>query len=88
MSSKICLLVVEPELGQDAIVSVTEAGFPILKGTDTEHIACGACSDVLAWNLSPSALCRMFKVVHRLLLRCGCGAHNLVPNPTSATIRF
>ena len=84
MSKKICLLVVEPELGQDAIVSVTEAGFPILKGSETDHIACGTCKDVLAWNLSASALCKMFIVVHRLLLRCRCGAHNLVPNPNLA----
>ena len=84
MGTKTYLPVVEPELGQDAIVSVTEAGFPILKGTDREHIACGACRDVLAWNLSATALCRMFRVVHRLLLLCRCGAHNLVPNPNSA----
>src|SRR4051812_31762806 len=76
MGKKIHLEVVEPEMGRDCIVAVTEAGFPILKGDD--HAACGACSDVLAWNLSPEKLCRMFRVVYRLLLLCRCGAHNLV----------
>ncbi len=79
MGTKICLLVVEPELGRDCVVSVTEAGFPILKGEESEHVACGACRDILAWNLSLRSLRSMFRVVHRLLLKCSCGAHNQVP---------
>ena len=78
MGAKIGLEVVEPDIGRDCIVAVTTAGFPILKGTEGEHIACGACEDILAWNTSRQSICGMFRVAHRLLLLCRCGAHNAV----------
>ena len=79
MPNKISLPIVEPDVGQDSIISVTDAGFPVLKGNEPDHLACGACGDVLAWNVSSETMCKMFIVVHRLLLRCRCGALNLVP---------
>ena len=79
MGSRICLDVVEPEAGKDSVIPVTEAGLPVLRGSDAEHAACGACRHVLAWNTSPASLRRMFRVAFRLLLRCSCGAHNCVP---------
>ena len=82
MRGKVCLEVVEPEEGKDCIVAVTEASFPILKGKDFNHLACGACRDVIAWNVSTDTAREMFLVAGRLLFRCRCGAHNLVrPQP-------
>ena len=82
MGAKVCLQVVEPEEGRDSIVPATEASFPILKGRDSEHLACGACKDVLAWNVTRDTARELFISAGRLLLRCRCGAHNLVrPQP-------
>lgn len=79
MGTKVCLTVVQPDTATDSIISAHESGFPILKGNDPDHLACGACLDVLAWNLSSQTVRAMFIVVHRLLFRCRCGALNLVP---------
>lgn len=78
MRRKVCLEVVEPEEGRDCIVPVTEKSFPILKGKDSGHLACGACRDVIAWNVSGDTARELFMVASRLLFRCRCGAHNLV----------
>lgn len=78
MGAKVCLKVVEPQEGKDSIVRVTDAGFPILKGGDMDHLACGACADVLAWNVSGESAREMFVIPNRLLFQCRCGAHNLV----------
>ena len=78
MRGKICLEVVEPEEGKDSIIPVTASSFPILKGRDMDHLACGACQDVIAWNVSGDTARELFMVVSRLLFRCRCGAHNLV----------
>lgn len=78
MGARICLEIVEPERGRDSIVPVTDAGFPLLKGADHDHLACGACHDVIAWNVSGESAREMFLVASRLLFRCRCGAHNLV----------
>lgn len=79
MGSKIGLTVVQSNTETDSIISAHESGFPILKGNDPDHLACGACQDVLAWNLSSQTLSAMFIVANRLLFRCRCGALNLVP---------
>jgi len=84
MAAKVSLPVVQPEIGKDSIISVMDAGFPVLKGNDPEHLACGACGDVLAWNLSSETVRKMFIVVHRLLFRCRCGALNMVPAEAGA----
>ncbi len=78
MGAKVFLQVVDPDQGKDSIISVAKSGFPILKGTENDHLACGACRDVLAWNVSGQTVREMFIVVHRVLFRCHCGAHNLV----------
>ena len=93
MRAKVCLEVVEPQEGKGSIVSVTEASFPILKGRDANHLACGACQDVIAWNVSGDTAREMFLVTNRLLFRCRCGAHNLVrpqplPRAQAAAIRI
>ncbi len=77
MASRVSLQVVEPVVGQDSIISVAQAGFPIMKGTESAFLACGACREVLAWNMSPEKLLKTFIVVHHLILLCRCGAHNL-----------
>ncbi|MDP9413139.1 MAG: hypothetical protein M3Q08_03395 [Pseudomonadota bacterium] len=78
MGAKIFLQVVDPDHGKDSIISVAKSGFPILKGTEHDHLACGACRDVLAWNVTGETVREMFIAVHRVLFRCRCGAHNLV----------
>ncbi len=78
MVARLSLQVVEPEEGKDAVVSVTDAGFPILKGRDEDHLACGTCGEVIAWNISGESAREMFIVAGRLLFRCRCGAHNLI----------
>ena len=79
MAARIYLEVVTPEEGQDSVIAAAKPGFPILKGAEEQHLACGACREVLAWNISSRTVGEMFIVVHRLILRCRCGAHNLVP---------
>ena len=73
------LEVVTPNAGQDSVIAAAKPGFPLLKGLEDQHLACGACRDVLAWNISQHTVAEMFVVVHRLILQCRCGAHNLVP---------
>ena len=80
MPARIFLEVVSPEEGHDSIIAAAKPGFPLLKGVDHQHLACGACRDVLAWNISARTMAEMFIVVHRLILQCRCGAHNLVPD--------
>lgn len=79
MAVKVSLPIVQPEIGKDSIISVMGSGFPLLKGHEPDHLACGACGDVLAWNLSSETVHKMIIVVHRLLFRCRCGALNMVP---------
>ena len=78
MGERVCLQVVEPQQGKDSIIPATEKSFPILKGRDRDHLACGACHEVIAWNVSSETARELFLVANRLLLRCRCGAHNLV----------
>ena len=80
MPARIYLEVVSPEEGHDSIIAAAKPGFPLLKGAEDQHLACGACRDVLAWNITSRTVSEMFIVVHRLILQCRCGAHNLVPN--------
>jgi len=92
MAARICLQVVQPEQGKDSIIPATQRSFPILKGRDRDHLACGACNEVIAWNVSGETAREMFMVASRLLLRCRCGAHNLVrpqrlgPEPAEAML--
>ena len=79
MPAKTYLDVVEPQEGHDSIIAAAKPGYPILRGTEAGHLACGSCGDVLAWNVSAATVREMFIVVHRLILMCHCGAHNLVP---------
>ena len=65
--------------GEDTIIAAAKPGYPVLRGTEPGHLACGSCGDVLAWNVSAQTVREMFIVVHRLLLLCDCGAHNMVP---------
>ena len=79
MAARIYLNVVEPDHGHDSIIAAAKPGYPVLKGMEAHHLACGACKGILAWNISPPTVREMFIVVHRLILMCHCGAHNEVP---------
>ena len=78
MGVRIRLKVVDPREGVDSIVPATEAGFALLKGADSDHLACGRCDAVLAWNVSGDSARELFVAAGRLLFRCPCGAHNLI----------
>jgi hypothetical protein len=76
---RIYLDVVEPDLDHDSVIAAAKPGYPVLNGAEHQHLACGACRGILAWNISAQTVREMFIVVHRLFLKCHCGAHNLVP---------
>jgi hypothetical protein len=78
VAARTYLEVVEPQQGRDSVIPAARPGFPILKGAEDQHLACGACKDILAWNVSAQGLRQTFLLVHRLILVCRCGAHNLV----------
>src|ERR1700684_1450037 len=82
---KVPLPVVQPDVGKDAVISVTANGFPILKGTEATHPTCGHCGAVLAWNLSMESIRGMVTTVHQLMYRCACGHCNLVSSRSSLT---
>lgn len=78
--ARIYLDTVEPNPGDDMIIAAAKPGFPLLKGAETTHLACGHCREVLAWNISAASIRKSFVVGHRLLFECRCGAFNLVPD--------
>ncbi len=95
MGVRIRLQVVDLHEGEDSVVPATDAGFALLKGGDDDHLACGSCDEVLAWNVSRDSARELFVVAKRLLFRCPCGAHNLIrpralraDAPSSATERL
>lgn len=77
MAKRIYLPVVEPH-DADSVIAAAKPGFPVLKGEEDDHLACGHCRDVLAWNVSVATVREKFVVAQRLILACPCGASNLI----------
>ncbi len=73
--------IAEAVTDQDAIMVAEK--LPALTGNGNEDILCGSCNQVLAEKLTPQAIRRMAPTENRLVLRCTCGANNLVADEAS-----
>lgn len=80
MAAKIYLKMVEHDPGKDSVLAAFDPDLPILRGDEDEHLACGQCKAILGRNVSTRRVYELFRAPHRLLMRCECGAHNLVPS--------
>jgi hypothetical protein len=77
MSAKIYLTVTEPQEGDATLVT---DGLPLMRGEEDESLACGACNEVIFRGVSTRTVHRRFSTQYRLVVRCPCGAHNLIPS--------
>ena len=79
MTAKLYLTVVEDaDMTKDSILNFTS--LPGMKGEDDESLACGRCKTVLCRNVSTRTVYSKFGAPNRLLIRCTCGATNLLPS--------
>ena len=81
MTAKIYLNVVEPDEGDSTLVWDGGKGEPMFVGDEVdESLACGSCKAVLAKHMSTRTFFEKFSAPKRLVIQCGCGAHNVVPS--------
>ena len=81
MTAKIYLNVVDPDKGDTILVWDGDMGKPIFVGEETdESLACGSCKAVLAKYMSTRTFFEKFSAPKRIVIKCGCGAHNVVPS--------
>jgi hypothetical protein len=79
MAAKIYLTVVDDAGEGDTILQATK--LPLFRGHDKEeNLACGSCKAVVASNASTRSIHERFATAGRLILRCTCGADNLLPS--------
>lgn len=77
MPAYIYLKLAEPD--EDDSVLAPKA-FPVLHGNEhDENIACGSCRQLIARCVSTRTLHLRYSAPKRLLIRCTCGAHNVIP---------
>lgn len=90
MAAKIYLSVVEAEDGDSIIAQTGEAaseGKPLIRGEDyDENLAFGSCKKVLARNTSTRTLYQRFVTPKRLLVKCTCGAFNVIPSQIAPNV--
>jgi hypothetical protein len=79
MSYEIYLKVVDPEETDSTLVP---DALPIFKGDEDESLACGNCKEVIARGVSTKTFYERLSADHRLVVRCPCGAHNVIPSET------
>jgi len=56
---------------------------PIFTGSDAEDLVCGKCADVIARRASPPAARCRYPEGDRLIVRCTCGALNVLGQTTA-----
>ena len=79
MTANLYLTVVDDaDMTKDSILNFTS--LPGLKGDDDESLACGRCKTVLCRNVSTKSVYSKFGAPNRLLIRCTCGAVNVLPS--------
>ena len=77
MPACIYLKVVEPQEDDGVLAPKV---FPMLRGKEhDEDIACGSCRQLIARCVSTRTLYLRYSTPKRLLIRCTCGAHNILP---------
>lgn len=64
----------------DAVI--TAQSLPGLTGNGPSDLICGQCGEVVGKGLDTGAIARTFETKRRLLLKCTCGAHNLIAEAT------
>lgn len=72
----ITLALTNPDALTDSVM--TAQSMPALTGNDLVDLHCGGCGELLAKGLNPQVIARSFSTERRLLLKCVCGAHNLI----------
>lgn len=81
MAAKIYLPVVE-DLTDAAFVTAPQ--MPLMIGNESENLACGKCKTVVFRNVSTFTVAqRLASSSGKLLLKCTCGAHLLLPSDGS-----
>jgi len=77
MAANIYLNLAEPDEGDSVLAPKV---FPVFRGNEhDENIACGSCRQLIAQCVSTRTLYLRYSTPKRLLIRCTCGAHNIVP---------
>jgi hypothetical protein len=72
------LEVISP-LPQTSIVKkTTPPGAPLFEGEDSEDLMCGSCGGIIAHNLSIVTARENFVAPGHVVIKCDCGAHNLI----------
>ncbi|WP_370310124.1 hypothetical protein [Sphingobium abikonense] len=80
MTAKIYLTVVEATDDDNEVIVLGPNAQPFIKGDEKdESLACGSCKSVLFQHVSTATMHKRFATRNRLLIRCNCGAYNLVP---------
>lgn len=80
MTAKIYLKVVEPLDGDSTLIWDGEPGKPMFVGDEPdESLACGSCKTVVGKHISTQTMYDRFVTETRIVIRCGCGAHLLLP---------
>jgi hypothetical protein len=81
MAAKIYLQVIDDtDPDQDGVIVAHV--LPVIAGNEDENLACGSCKAVLGRNISTRTVYERFPGNHRRIIRCTCGADNLLPGPT------
>lgn len=70
------LALAEYDAGTDAVM--TARSLPALTGEGPSDLRCGGCEEIVAKGLNPASIAHAFETDRRLLLKCLCGAYNLV----------
>ena len=66
-------------LPQTSIVKkTTPPGAPLFEGEDSEDLMCGSCGGIIAHNLSIASARENFVAPGHVVIKCDCGAHNLI----------
>ena len=79
MTAKIYMQLVQEEEGDTVLVN-TSPNHQIFSGNErNESLACGSCKNVFARHVSVSTFYQRYVAPKRLILRCLCGASNLIP---------
>lgn len=62
-----------------SIIAPKKRALPVFTGPDADQLLCGSCGIVLIEGLSLDSCHKTFTTPAQLLIRCPCGAHNVLP---------
>jgi hypothetical protein len=79
MAYNLYLMVVAPDEHDNVLVADQ---LPMFRGIEDQSLACGRCGGIMSQGISTWTIRGRFAISSRLLIRCLCGVHNLVPEQT------